>query len=251
MNRNLKSDLRQLYAAIPPPDAGNKMKLMDRTGACQPPMPRQTSLLWFIRSQLPFVSKPVLILQLLLLCLYGIASGVVLTGRDGYLLMVPMAPIVVLLGTWELARSYRWNMTELEIPSRFSLAQVLLARFVIAAVTDVLVLTVMLVTTAARTGYSFGALIVYGLVPSFMAAAGSLCLLQKSSPGAQGYLMAAYCLSLSVLGLISIEARPGWYDEAAITIWLLILVVSAGAFAAELWRLIKSSARWAERIDLA
>lgn len=250
MNRSLKNDLRQLYAAIPPPDAGNKVQLMNRAGAIQPPMSRQTSLLWFIRSQLRFVSKPVLILQLLLLCLYGIVSGVVLTGRDGYLLMVPLAPLVVLLGTWELARSYRWNMTELELPSRFSLAQVLLARFVIAAVTDVLVLTVMLLTTAARTGYSFGALIVYGLVPSFMAAAGSLCLLHRSSPGAQGYLMAAYCLSLSVLGLISIEARPEWYDEAAITIWLLMLVVSAGAFAAELWRLIKGACRPMERIDL-
>lgn len=246
----MKKELKKLYSTFPPPDNEEKERLAAQLeGKRLVPAPEQ-SLVWFVGSQLRFVSKPILALQLLLLCLYGIVTGVILTDSDGYLLMVPLAPLAVMLGTFELSRSCRWNMTELEMPSRFSLPQVLLARFIIAAVTDVVTLTVMLVTTAARTGYSFGAMIVYGLVPSFMAAAGSLFLLHRSSAGVQGYLMAAYCLSLSVLGLISIEAWPAWYDEAAIIIWLLILAVSAVAFAAELSRLIRSSAMTMERICL-
>lgn len=242
MNRALKNDLRQMYAALPEPDPYKKAFLMDLAVSHRPILPRKTSLVWFIRSQLAFISKPILLLQLLLLCLYGLITGVVLKDSHMNLLLVPLAPLVVLLGTYELSGSYRWGMAELEMPARFSLVQILLARFVIAAVTDVLVLTVMLITTAMKTGCSFGALIVYGLVPSFMAAAGSLFLLNQSPPHNSGYHVAAYCISLSALGTISIERWPGWYNGAAITVWLLILAASAGVLVVELHRLMKGAA---------
>ena len=251
MKRNLENDLRKLYSAVPSiPDADVKKNLMVRARNKRLALPTKTSLLWFVRAQIRFVNKRVLVFQFLLLCLYGFITTVILKDNDGYLLLVPLAPIVVLLGTHELSRSYLYNMTELELPSRFSLAQILLARFVIVTVTDTLSLTAMLITTAMRTQYTVCSLIIYGLVPSFLAAAGSLFLLNRNRNTNASYYMSAYCVSLSALGAVSIEIWPTWYDSAAIMMWLLILIISAGFWGVELYKMLKDSTKRLEHVSL-
>lgn len=74
----------------------------------------------------------------------------------------------------------------------------------------------------------------YGLVPSFLAASGSLFLLNRSRNANTHYYVTAYCVGLSAFGLVSVSALPDWYDSAAITVWLLILAISIGVFALEL-----------------
>ena len=141
-------------------------------------------------------------------------------------------------------------MTELELPSRFSLPQIFMARFAIAAVVDTLSLTCMLIMTAMKTYFTFGALILYGLVPSFLAASGSLFLLNRSRNANTHYCITAYCVGLSAFGLVSVSAFPDWYDSAAITVWMLILAISIGVFALELWKLFKDSAKRLECVSL-
>ena len=60
----------------------------------------------------------------------------------------------------------------------------------------------------------------------------------------------AYCVGLSAFGLVSVSALPDWYDSAAITVWLLILAISIGVFALELWKLFKDSAKRLECVPL-
>ena len=52
----------------------------------------------------------------------------ILKDSDGFLLLVAAAPLVVLLGSGELSRSFRYHMTELELPSHFSLPQIFMAK---------------------------------------------------------------------------------------------------------------------------
>ena len=181
MKRVLKNELRQLMQAAPPlPDAAKKAQLMEQARSKRLSLSTETSMLQFIKGQIRFVNKSLFACQLLLLCLYGLFTTMVLKDSDGFLLLVAAAPLVVLLGSGELSRSFRYHMTELELPSRFSLPQIFMARFVIAAVVDTLSLTCMLIMTAMKTYFTFGALILYGLVPSFLAASGSLFLLNRS-----------------------------------------------------------------------
>lgn len=58
------------------------------------------------------------------------------------------------------------------------------------------------------------------------------------------------CVGLSAFGLVSVSALPDWYDSAAITVWLLILAISIGVFALELWKLFKDSAKRLECVPL-
>ena len=241
MKRVLKNELRQLMQAAPPlPDAAKKAQLMEQARSKRLSLSTETSMLQFIKGQIRFVNKSLFACQLLLLCLYGLFTTMILKDSDGFLL----------LGSGELSRSFRYHMTELELPSRFSLPQIFMARFVIAAVVDTLSLTCMLIMTAMKTYFTFGALILYGLVPSFLAASGSLFLLNRSRNANTHYYVTAYCVGLSAFGLVSVSALPDWYDSAAITVWLLILAISIGVFALELWKLFKDSAKRLECVPL-
>lgn len=249
MKQVLKQELRELYHTAPPlPDAAEKALLMERARQKRLALPMETSMLQFIKSQIRFVNKKLFFCQLLLLCLYGLFTSMVSKNSDCFLLLVAVAPLTVLLGTSEVSRSFRYNMTELELPSRFSLQQILMARFVIAAVADVLSLTCMLIMTARKTYFPFGTLILYGLVPSFLAASGSLFLLNRSRNINTHYYVAAYCTGLSVFGLISVTACPTWYNSAAIAVWLSILMVSSGVFVLELWKLFRDAAKCLEYV---
>ena len=251
MKRVLKNELRQLMQAAPPlPDAAKKAQLMEQARSKRLSFSTETSMLQFIKGQIRFVNKSLFACQLLLLCLYGLFTTMILKDSDGFLLLVAAAPLVVLLGSGELSRSFRYHMAELELPSRFSLPQIFMARFVIAAVVDTLSLTCMLIMTARKTYFTFGALILYGLVPSFLAASGSLFLLNRSRNANTHYYVTAYCAGLSAFGLVSVSAFPDWYASAAITVWLLILAISIGVFALELWKLFRDSAKRLECVPL-
>ena len=239
MKRVLKNELRQLMQAAPPlPDAAKKAQLIEQARSKRLSLSTETSMLQFIKGQIRFVNKSLFACQLLLLCLYGLFTTMILKDSDGFLLLVAAA------------RSFRYHMTELELPSHFSLPQIFMARFVIAAVVDTLSLTCMLIMTARKTYFTFGALILYGLVPSFLAASGSLFLLNRSRNANTHYYVTAYCVGLSAFGLVSVSAFPDWYASAAITVWLLILAISIGVFALELWKLFRDSAKRLECVSL-
>lgn len=251
MKKALKNELRELYHAVPPlPDTTKKALLMEKARCKRLALPTETSMMRFIKGQVRFVNKSFFVCQLLLLCLYGLFTTMILKDSDGFLLLVAIAPLAVGLSTGEFSRSFRYNMAELELPSRFSLPQILLARFLIAAVADTLSLTCMLIMTAMKTYFTFGALILYGLVPSFLAASGSLFLLNRSRNVNTHYYVTAYCIALSVFGIISVTARPAWYDSAAITVWLIILAICVGVFALELRKLFRDFAKRLECVPL-
>ena len=250
MKQVLKNELQQLMQTAPPPDTLKKTLLIEQARKKKLTLPTDISMLQFIKIQIHFVNKSFFVCQLLLLCLYGLFTTLLLNDRDVFLLLVVTAPLAVLLGTNEFSRSFRYHMTELELPSHFSLPQILMARFVIAVVADTLSLTCMLIITAMKTYFTFGSLILYGLVPSFLAASGSLFLLNKSRNANTHYYVTAYCIALSVFGWISVTTFPNWYNSTAVTVWILILLISIGIFALELWKLFRDSAKYFECIPI-
>lgn len=251
MKRNLKRELREFYQAAPPvPNPGRTDELTARAGRKTPGLFKEVSLYWFIKTQIRFVDRKFLAFQFLLICLYGFFTTVILQDKDAFLLLVPLAPIAVLLGTGELSRSFRYNMTELELPSRFSLPQILLARLVITVAVDMLSLTCMLILTAMKTYHTFGALILYGLVPSLLAAAGSLFLINRCRNASAQYYVSAYCTGLSALGAFSMNVWPEWYNGTAAAVWALVLVISVLLFAAELYKMLHDCSKRLECVKL-
>lgn len=249
MRRDLKKELREFYREAPAiPDSDRKDELTAWAKGKQLSLPLEDSVFWFIRSQIRFVNRNLLLLQFLLIILYWFFTTAVLRDNDAFLLLVPFSPLAVLPGTWEISRSGRCKMTEMELPSRFSLPQVLLARIVIAAVLDIVSLTCMLAISAPEVGCTFGALILYGLVPGILAAAGSLFLFNRCCGQSAGYAVSAYCVSLSGFGAVSLNIWPKWYDRAAISAWMAVLAVSAVFLTEELHKMFHDCAAGPEYV---
>ncbi len=251
MKRNLKQELKAFYQSIPPmPNADLAVQLTKRAGRNALTPPKNFSLYQFIRTQARFLNRKLLALQLLLLCLYALYTIAVLQDNDRFLLFVPIAPLAVLLGTGELSRSSRYGMAELELPAHFSLPQILLARLILITLVDLFSLTCMLCLTAMKTYYSLGALILYGLVPSLLAAAGSLFLMNRLGGANAQYYISAYCVSLSALGALSINMWPEWYFGTATAVWVFVLAVSIVVLAAELYKMFRDCSKQWEYIRL-
>ena len=247
MKQNLKRELKAFYQAAPPmprADLIAELKLRAKRNALTPP--RDPSLYRFIRTQIRFLNRKLLVLQFLLICLYAVYTITVLQDNQTFLLLVPISPLAVLLGSGELSRSSRCGMAELEFPSRFSLPQILLARLILIAVVDLFSLTCMLCLTAMKTYYSLGVLILYGLVPTLLAAAGSLFFLNHFRSANTQYYISAYCVSLSALGALSINLRPEWYIGTATAVWITVLVLSVAVLAAEIYKLFRDCSKQLE-----
>ena len=251
MKRTLKRELKAFYQATPPmpcADLVAELKRQAKRNALTPP--RDPSLYRFIKTQIRFLNRKLLVLQFLLICVYAVYTMVVLQDNHRFLLLVPAAPLAVLLGTGELSRSSRYGMAELEFPSRFSLPQILLARLILVAVVDLLSLTCMLCLTAMKTYYALGALILYGLVPTLLAAAGSLFFMNHLGSANAQYYTSAYCVSLSALGALSINLWPEWYVGTATAVWIIVLVLSVAVLAAEIYRLFRDCSKKLEYMSL-
>ena len=171
-------------------------------------LPREKSLLWFISSQIRFISRKVLALQLMLVCAYGILVNFVLQDMDAFRLLVTVAPLIVLISCGEFSLPYRCGMAEVEQCARFSLQKVLLARLCIYVFFDVLCLSCILGLTAMQSYDAFGRIILYGLVPMALAALGSLWFINHSRYTLLPYYNAAYCVALSLVGTITASSWP-------------------------------------------
>jgi hypothetical protein len=134
-------------------------------------------------------------------------------------------------------------MVELEIPTRFSLRQVLLARLLIIVVADVFTLTCILILTALRTYTAIHALILYGLVPCLVTAYGSLFIMNRYNDSYNHYYTTIFCIALSVVGGISIEFWPAWYHTSALGIWIVAFFISLAGVSYEVWNLLHASSR--------
>ena len=247
MKQNLKRELKAFYQAAPPmprTDLIAQLKTQAKKNALTPP--RDPSLYRFIRAQIRYLNRKLRVLQFMLICLYTVYTLMLLQVNQTFLLLVPISPLAVLLGSGELSRSSRYGMAELEFPSRFSLPQILLARLILIAAVDLFSLTCMLCLTAMKTYYSLGALILYGLVPTLLAAAGSLFFINHFRSANTQYYISAYCVSLSALGALSINLRPEWYIGTAAAVWITVLVLSVAVLAAEIYKLFRDCSKQLE-----
>lgn len=238
MRRNLKKKLREFYQETPPmPDFNRKDELAEWARGKKISLPLEDSVLWFIRKQIVFVSRNMLLFQFILIALYWFFTITVRRENDAFQLLALFSPLAVLPGVLELSRSYRYGMTELELPSRFSLPQILLARIVIGAVLDLASLACMLAMAALRSNCTVGALILYGFVPGILTASGSMFLFNRCRSRNVGYAISAYCISLSGIGAASLNIWPEWHNRAAVSVWMAVLAGSAVFLAEELYKM--------------
>lgn len=247
MKRSIQKKLEEMYQSVPPmPDTEGITSIIQEAKRITGVIPKESSLFWFVKAQIRFIDIKVWIFQILLLCTYAFFVCFTLHDTEGFLLLVPITPIVVFIGTGELSRSFRYRMAEMEIPTHFSLRQVLLARLIIIVVADCFTLTCLMIITALQAYAAINALILYGMVPCLVTAYGCLWIMNRCNSSYSQYYTAAYSIALSVVGGISINLCPTWYNASAQGIWLLVFCIALAGVYSEVCKLIRDCSRKSE-----
>ncbi len=244
MKRSMQKKLVEMYQSVPPmPDTRGKTSIIKEAKSIKRVIPKESSLFWFVKTQIRFIDIKVWIFQILLLCVYSFFVCVTLQDTEAFLLLVPITPIAVFISTSELSRSFRYRMAEMEIPTRFSLRQVLLARLIIIVAADLFSLTCLLIITALQAYMTISALILYGIVPCLVTAYGCLWIMNRCNNAYSQYYTAAYSIAISVVGGISVNLWPIWYDASAQGIWFLVFCIALAGVCAEVCKMLHNCSR--------
>ncbi len=244
MKQSIQKRLEEMYQSVPPmPDSEGITSIIQEAKSIKCVIPKESSLFWFVKTQIRFIDIKVWIFQILLLCAYAFFVSVTLQDIDGFLLLVPITPIVVFISTSELSRSFRCRMAEMEIPTRFSLRQVLLARLIIIVAADLFTLTCLMIITILQAYTTINALILYGIVPCLVTAYGCLWIMNRCNSSYSPYYTAAYSIALSVVGGISINLWPVWYNASAQGIWLLVFCIALAGVCSEVCKMLRNCSR--------
>lgn len=221
MKNRLKNKLRAHYQCVPPmPDPG-KMEETMLVARGLPPAVDDAPPLWrLLVSQLGFVRKKLWGMQALIVlgcvlalyCLPGDAKALAFVSAA--------APLVMLTNVFELSRSYTHGMVEIELSTRYSFRQLMIARLCVLGLVDLLCLGVLLVVSGVRLSLQVYALALYVLVPFLLTCFVCLLVINRVRRKECNYCCAAAGLLVSAgVGFIAVQ-YPQIYDLTAVLVWL-------------------------------
>lgn len=194
--------------------------------------------------QIKYISPYIWIVQALLLLLILFSLSLSTNGIDDRQTIITIlsvsAPIIALVAIPELAKSFSYNMWEIESTSKFNLQKLIAIRLIIIGVIDLSIITILIVTTSTFYEISFVNVVLYLLVPFNFANTIYLFLLRKF----HGKRVVISCLIaglIIVISLGSIFMFNGWYVLTSTFIWIILLAFSLCALVHELIKLIKAT----------
>lgn len=194
--------------------------------------------------QIKYISPYIWIVQALLLLLILFSLSLSTNGIDDRQTIITIlsvsAPIIALVAIPELAKSFSYNMWEIESTSKFNLQKLIAIRLIIVGVIDLSIITILIVTTSTFYEISFVNVVLYLLVPFNFANSIYLFLLRKF----HGKRVVISCLIaglIIVISLGSISMFNGWYVLTSTFIWIILLAFSLCALVHELIKLIKAT----------
>ncbi len=140
-----------------------------------------------------------------------------------------------------LYRSFRCRMHETEASSRYSFAGVLLARMLMTAMGDAVLLGTVFLGAFLRTGLPAGSILLYLLLPFLLASWLSLSLMGRVPAAAfPAACMAAEAVILTVLGIAG-RLWEGFYLQTLAPAWLAVCVLITLLCVRQAMRLVRNA----------
>lgn len=150
------------------------------------------------------------------------------------------APIIAFVAIPELAKSFSYNMWEIESTSKFNLQKLIAIRLLIIGVVDLLIITMLMITTKVFYDISLVSSLLYFLVPFNLANSVYLFLLRKSHEKV-GVIRCLIAGLLIAIGLASLSIFNAWYVLASTFIWVILLAFSICTLMQEVMKLMKAT----------
>lgn len=201
MNKKLKQQLNTAFYAPEPVKKDSFLKKL---------RPREITTTEMIFQQLPYIRKTIWLMAVAVLTVAVIGSYV--ASENTVRVIEALAPLAAVSACLEMQRSYRYQMTELEMATRFSVRSVLLARMLIVGTVYMIVFCVIAPVLSVRFGTSVINLASRILIPYLLTV--SICLhIERTEIGRKNRY-----LSMAIACLISVSVFwIGNYDMPNIT----------------------------------
>ena len=234
LKQKLKKELQMLYQ---PPDPVRKQEFLQR-------MPKgRMSNMEFLRSQTGYIRKWNWLISAAVL-IGGICAAFdknrMYTG-----ILAAMLPVLALSFVAEGSRSVRYGMEELEMVSRFSLKAVLMAKFMILGLGNMIVLAALFPLLMWNGTYEFLSAALVILFPYLLSCYCNLTIVRK----VRGKESMYYCSAVSVLicgaVLVVTYSKINIYSLMKPLGWVLSLVILAMLTFREWKMILLQSEEWA------
>ncbi|MCR5232526.1 MAG: hypothetical protein K6E53_01260 [Lachnospiraceae bacterium] len=173
--------------------------------------------------------------QIVTLIIVCVISGVV----DDFPRMIPVfIPFFVMAALPVLYRAEINRMNEIELATRNSCAQLLLARLIIIGTSDIVCFTFLLIVESVCLGLALGIvnLILYVFVPYVLCVASVLRLMRSGKRSFSSSIAMSVMTSL-LWGILAL-VMPGLYQASAVGIWMICFIAFTIFFVIELEHLI-------------
>lgn len=159
--------------------------------------------------------------QIVTLIIVCVISGVV----DDFPRMIPVfIPFFVMAALPVLYRAEINRMNEIELATRNSCAQLLLARLIIIGTSDIVCFTFLLIVESVCLGLALGIvnLILYVFVPYVLCVASVLRLMRSGKRSFSSSIAMSVMTSL-LWGILAL-VMPGLYQASAVGIWMICFI---------------------------
>lgn len=197
-----------------------------------------------LMGQIKYISPYLWIVQAALLLIVLISLLLSPNGIDDRQTIITIlsvaSPIIALVAIPELAKSFSYNMWELESTSKFNLQKLIAIRLMIIGMIDLLIITIIVITTCTFYEVSFVNVVLYILVPFSLANSIYLFLLRKF----QGKSVVFSCLIAGLIFAIALGFLLTFnvlYTLTTTFIWIILFTVSVCTLAHETIKLLKST----------
>lgn len=215
-DKKLKSAIKSAYEL--PESSRKKDFLMNLE------MPRISFYEFFI-SQIKYIRKRVFFIQtiVMLICLIAILSIDKSNLNIKYISILPSAiPFFVLIIATEISRSISYNMTELEMTTRYSLGQIIIARTAILGSVNFIFLIFLLIYLKLKLEYSILSLSLYIFIPFLLTCFGSLYVMNYVRNKNVNFYCAGISIFISLANILLYNVRGDTYNYLSVKFWLIL-----------------------------
>jgi hypothetical protein len=230
MNRRLK---KQIAKALDAPAPRNKAQFVRS-------LPRpHISTKAFIISQIPFIKKSVWLLSVLIVL--PAVCGASFASENTVWIVSAFTPFIALLLITESAKSALYGMNELEMASRFSLKNIVLARLTILGIFNFGIFCIIIPICHIANSISFMQTGVYLFVPYLLTTSISLYIVRcfRNKEAIYGCMVVAVCVSAANMTLRYVA---NFIFQTNYMVWWVIIALLLMMFTAkELYQTFKKT----------
>ncbi|WIV13719.1 hypothetical protein [Proteiniborus sp. MB09-C3] len=181
----------------------------------------------FIFSQIGYIRKRIWIMSVSLVIVVLLGLRLVHIENIFKLLWIisSVLPFIALAAVMEISRSTSYNMAELEMSCRHSLADIVLVRLGVIGSSNCIAFLVLLLLLNGSTDYSFWRLGIYMLVPFMLTCTLSLSILNHGKVKETAYVCGGISCFVSVLNSVLVYLTQDAFTDRYLYLWEIIFFV--------------------------